>query len=93
VNLKHVLGQIESNSRNRASHAGSGPGNQRYLRSLGLKGNDGVDDAYTASGLMRAVPEWLSLEQPFEGRSYGASGGVWHHRLWVKVMEVSHAPS
>ena len=26
-----------------------------------------MDDARTASGLMRAVPEWLSLEQPFEG--------------------------
>ena len=21
------------------------------------------------------------------------SGGVWHHRRWMKVMEVPHAPS
>jgi hypothetical protein len=27
------------------------------------------------------------------GEAMGRAAGVWHHRRWMKVMEVPHAPS
>ena len=34
-----------------------------------------------------------SLEISDKGEAMGRAAGVWHHRRWMKLMEVPHAPS
>jgi hypothetical protein len=41
---------------------------------------------------MKGRAKMVVVEQPFEGEAMGRAAAVWHHRRWMKVMEVSHAP-
>jgi hypothetical protein len=51
--------------------------------------NDGVDGAPNGISVLR----WSLSSTHLKGEAMGRAAGVWHHRRWMKVMEVPHAPS
>jgi hypothetical protein len=53
---------------------------------------DGVDGARAASGSMKGRAKMVVVRAT-EGEAMGRAAAVWHHRRWMKVMEVPHAPS
>jgi hypothetical protein len=54
---------------------------------------DGVDVARAASGSMKSRAKMVVVETTSEGEAMGRAAAAWHHRRWIKVMEVPHAPS
>jgi len=48
---------------------------------------------WTASPQRHHSAKAWSPERHKEGEAMGRAAGVWHHRRWMKLMEVPHAPS
>jgi hypothetical protein len=47
---------------------------------------------WTASPQRHHSAKAWSQERHKEGEAMGRAAGVWHHRRWMKLMVVPHAP-
>jgi hypothetical protein len=54
--------------------------------------DDSFEVVWTAPPRRHQSAKAWAPEAPQEGEAMGRAAGVWHHRRWMKLMVVPHAP-